>query len=113
MGFLSSRFFWADHIFCGYHIFFGDHIFLETLFFGEENPQAEDLAAGMEKVGAPSAAKLLAHAKEIGTVTTYACSASAQFWGFTPEDLESKVDKVAGITTILRNTRGAVTVLYI
>lgn len=86
---------------------------LDTLFAGEESGQAEELAAGMEKAGAPSAAQLLAHAKEVGTVTTYACSASAQFWGLTPQDLESKVDKVAGITTILRNTQGADTVLYI
>lgn len=74
----------------------------------------DELGTGMEAAGAPTAAELLERARELSEVTVVACSASAQFWSLRPDRLlEGVFDEVAGITSILKRTRGAGQVLYL
>ena len=87
---------------------------LETLGLQDSQGAAGELGAGMEKAGAPAAGELLAEARKLASVRVIACSASAQFWNLRPDELEAGLfDQVAGITSILRQTRGSATQLYI
>lgn len=87
---------------------------LDELGLQEAEGTAGELGAGMEAAGAPAAGELLARARELGDVEVLGCSASAQFWGLRPDQLEAGVvDEVAGITSILRRTEGARMVLYL
>jgi peroxiredoxin family protein len=86
---------------------------LTTLWIADDDGEAGELGAGMEAAGAPTPSDLLDQARLSGLLQTVACSASATFWGYTPADLEGRVDTLHGLVTILKNSQGAGTVLYI
>ena len=63
--------------------------------------------------GAPTAAALLAAARETGRCTVYACSASAALIGRRQDEIAAKVDLVVGWTAILSLTEGVADRFYL
>jgi peroxiredoxin family protein len=78
-------------------------------FTGERAAKVED---AFER-GAPTAAQLLAAARETGRCTVYACSASAALLGRRQDEIAARVDLVVGWTAILALTEGVVDRFYL
>ncbi|HZA14189.1 MAG TPA: hypothetical protein VE618_06825 [Myxococcaceae bacterium] len=71
--------------------------------FGAGN---EAIADRFEALRMPTLRQLLAHLRESGLCTLYACSGSLNLLGATPASVEAKVDQIVGWTTILALTAG-------
>lgn len=76
-------------------------------------PEAVEAAADAFERGAPTAASLLAAARETGRCTVYACSASAALLGRRPDEIARHVDMVVGWSTILALTEGVADRFYL
>ena len=77
------------------------------------SPPREDVVDQFERRGAPTAAQLLAHLKESGGATLYACSGSLPLLGLTLPAVAAVVDQVVGWTRILQLTEGVVDRFYL
>jgi peroxiredoxin family protein len=80
--------------------------------FDGEGRAVEAAQDAFEK-GAPTAAALLAAARETGHCTVYACSASAALLGRRQDEIAGKVDLVVGWTAILSLTAGVIDRFYL
>ena len=76
-------------------------------------PEREDVMDAFERRGAPTAQQLLAHVRESGRATLYACSASLPLLSLPLPDVEKAVDQVVGWTRILQLTEGVVDRFYL
>lgn len=76
-------------------------------------PGREAHADRFEARGMPTLRELLAHLRESGLCSTFACSASLAALDVKPPELEGKVDQVIGWTAILQRTAGLTDRFYL
>ena len=76
-------------------------------------PQHDDAAARFEARGAPTLRELMAHVRESGQCTLFACTASMDVAGVTPPEVEKRVDRCVGWSTILKLTEGVTDRFYL
>ncbi|MHB8874224.1 MAG: hypothetical protein ACYC8T_11100 [Myxococcaceae bacterium] len=76
-------------------------------------PGREEAAARFESRGAPTLRALLAHLKESGLCTRYACTGSMSVVGPEPSRLEGRVDSWVGWAAILGLTAGVTDRFYL
>src|SRR4051794_11949970 len=67
----------------------------------DEPDLREDVAAELERRGAPTLRELLAHVRESKLARLVACSGSLQALGMSPPDVEGRVDELLGWAAIL------------
>lgn len=65
----------------------------------ELDPAPPLTAEGLQQVGPPSLTGMLTPAREEGDLRLYACSASMRFLGFSAQEVQEKVDVIAGWQT--------------
>ena len=70
------------------------------------SPEEEALLLRFEARSFPTAAELLAAARETGLCRLFACSASAELLGLRSDALEGKIDQLLGWAGILARTEG-------
>ena len=76
-------------------------------------PDADEVAHRFEARGWPTAAALLASARETGRCRVHACSASLEMLGLRPDAVEGFVDSILGWSAILARTAGVVDRFYL
>jgi peroxiredoxin family protein len=76
-------------------------------------PHREDHADRLEARGVPTLRQLLAHVRESGRCTVYACSGSLGALALTAPDVEGRVDGLLGWTSILSLTEGVTDRFYL
>lgn len=79
----------------------------------EFSPPREEISHRFETVGAPTLRQLLAHARESGQCTLYACTGSVSTLGVQPPEIEGLVDRFVGWSSILKLTAGVVDRFYL
>ncbi len=82
-------------------------------FGGEPSDAVADLEHRFEDRGFPTAAALLAAAREGGRCRLFACTASMELLGLRPPQVEPLVDSLLGWQGILARTEGVVDRFYL
>lgn len=85
---------------------------LDDAEFGS-GPEQVAAAERFEALGMPTLRQLLAHLRESGLCTLYACSGSLAAIGARPPELEGRVDQLVGWATILQRTTGVTDRFYL
>jgi len=76
-------------------------------------PGREEVADRVEALGLPTLRQLLEHLEASGLCALYACTGSMAALGLRPPDLEGRIERLVGWTTILQQTAGVTDRFYL
>ena len=99
-------FFWALHAYVSGRMD-------EPVFTAESQSAASEAKLRISTSNNPPPSEMLRLARETGMVKIYACSASVQYTGLDLAEVDSAVDEVVGLATILRLTLDGPNLIYI